>query len=635
MRLLRLSASACLLFSCLYSCVEGDMRNQPRMIFTQKETTVNKLSLRGDYAAVPILEEPPGTVIAAGQKSVNFYNFQNPLKKSEKRVKWKECGDHQHNCSYTVTMVNKMKDANQLFVCGTTGRDTVCCNMNVSEEDPMCLSSPKTDSIEASIHEFVVKEGDPYVLVESADSADLFVAYSGVQDFVGIQKFGKNKVGPANHYKEQHYVGLIPITEVDNSLQDKLYAFYKEKNQDTGMYSEMWIPFVSRVCMADVGGPKNTLQFSWTSQMNARLFCGDSQKKQHFSELVDVAYLHAEQWQNTRVYGLFRNEWGMSAVCEYTLQDIDYIFRKSPFKDESAGNTNIRPRECVADSKSLSLEILKMVEKTSEMDHWVKPFNNSGPLLFNHHHYTYIYVDSSKDKKNDDHIVLFLSTNKGRIHKVIHSSTQTLVIAEYRPFDQQEDIFSILLQPTSRKLYLKSRSEVAQLDVANCPQYGDSCEDCLLARDPYCAWNSTHCIPVTQDKLQDVAFGNYSICSHLPKKELNLPFSTHPDKGVETIRLPAKAKYFLRCPVSSHHAQYNWIHLKKSTCSLKDQQCLLMIDSMGHEHVGNYTCSSEEMGYKKVRAEYELKLENRATDRLSSSLIWVCLMALMIKSLSC
>lgn len=67
--------------------------------------------------------------------------------------------------------------------------------------------------------------------------------------------------------------------------------------------------FAVRCLQADVGGPKNTLQFTWTSQLNARLFCGDPASKQHFSELVDVATVHAERWLDTRVYALFRNEW--------------------------------------------------------------------------------------------------------------------------------------------------------------------------------------------------------------------------------------------------------------------------------------------------------------------------------------
>ncbi|XP_015224571.1 PREDICTED: semaphorin-7A-like, partial [Cyprinodon variegatus] len=94
----------------------------------------------------------------------------------------------------------------------------------------------------------------------------------------------------------------------------------------------MWLPFVSQVCTADEGGPKNNLRFKWTSLMNARLYCGNPDSKQHFSELVDVAIVDAPRWQDTRVYGLFRNEWGMSAVCIYTIEDINNIFITSPFK---------------------------------------------------------------------------------------------------------------------------------------------------------------------------------------------------------------------------------------------------------------------------------------------------------------
>lgn len=48
---------------------------------------------------------------------------------------------------------------------------------------------------------------------------------------------------------EQHYVGLVPSRQRENQLQNKVYAFYKEKNKDTALYSEMWFPFVTQVCM--------------------------------------------------------------------------------------------------------------------------------------------------------------------------------------------------------------------------------------------------------------------------------------------------------------------------------------------------------------------------------------------------
>lgn len=48
---------------------------------------------------------------------------------------------------------------------------------------------------------------------------------------------------------EQHYVGLVLSRREDNHLQDKVYAFYNEKNRDTGLSSEMWLPYVTQVCM--------------------------------------------------------------------------------------------------------------------------------------------------------------------------------------------------------------------------------------------------------------------------------------------------------------------------------------------------------------------------------------------------
>lgn len=48
------------------------------------------------------------------------------------------------------------------------------------------------------------------------------------------------------------------------------------------------------------------------------------------------------------------------------------------------------------------------------------------------------------------------------------------------------------------KLYVTTRRELAQLDVANCGSYTDSCEDCVLARDPYCGWDGAGCSRMTR-----------------------------------------------------------------------------------------------------------------------------------------
>ncbi|TKS69755.1 Semaphorin-7A CDw108 JMH blood group antigen [Collichthys lucidus] len=423
-----------------------------------------------------------------------------------------------------------------------------------------CIRSDKIKDIRRTIKEFTMREGQPSVLVESENSAHLYITHSGSEGSNGIYKFGTNRLAPANHDK-----ALAP------------------------QYEEV-IDLLAVGCFqADVGGPKNTLQFFWTSQMNARLFCGDPERKQHFSELVDVATVHAEQWQDTRIYALFRNEWGMSAVCVYKIQDIDYIFKTSPFKGESEN----RSRECVPDSTKINFKTLMLIKKTSEMEKWILPVNNSGPLLFNHHNYTHINVDSSQ---HDQQPVLFLSLNNGGIHKAIKNENQNFVIAEYKPFSHRTHVLGIILHPPSKKLYVSSKSELVQMDVANCGHYGVSCEECVLARDPYCGWNRTHCSP--HGKVQDVDKGNHSICKSVPNTEAGsmlLTASRRPVKDVNNIRVPSGSRYFLRCPVSSHHAQYTWDQPKGNTsCSSKDQQCVLLIDSMSPEQAGSYSFLSDE-----------------------------------------
>ncbi len=40
-----------------------------------------------------------------------------------------------------------------------------------------------------------------FVFAESEEGADLYITYSGSKEYVGIHKFGKDRVGPANHDK--------------------------------------------------------------------------------------------------------------------------------------------------------------------------------------------------------------------------------------------------------------------------------------------------------------------------------------------------------------------------------------------------------------------------------------------------
>ncbi|XP_054892931.1 semaphorin-7A [Poeciliopsis prolifica] len=580
-----------LLFS---SCLNKASFHSPRMVFKYKEAPVKRFPLSEQNLPVQILSgEWPADVTSVEKNNLTFYNFSNTEQDPEAMtIQWKDCPGE--DCK--IAMVHQREAGKPLFVCTTKRRTTDCCDLDSS-------GSPTCGKIQY-FREFNIKEGEKSVLDETDAKTDLYLtSSSGTDKYVGIYKFGSKRVIPANHENEQYYLGLVLSKREDEPLQNKVYSFYKQKNKDISPGTNMWLPFVSQVCTADMGGPKNNLQFSWTSLMNARLYCGNPGNKQHFFELVDVATVYSDHWQDTRVYALFRNEWGMSAVCIYTIGDIEKVFTRSPFIGSDKNDEE--RKKCVPDSTKISTDILRRVEKVSEMKEWVKP--KLGPVLFNHHNYTRILVDASPENQ---HTVMFLSLSNGAIHKALQMESHSFVIAEYQPFNHSAHILNLVLNPSTKKLYVNSQTELVQIDVGNCGQYGNNCQDCVLSRDPYCGWKKKQCTSETSGTLQDVIHGNHSICledqaSSLPR--LAEGTKSHVDNSMKKITVTSESSYFLRCPVSSHYAQYTWKTPEgSSSCNPKYDECLLLIDSMTSNHQGMYKCESEEMGYRKVLAKYEL-----------------------------
>ncbi|KAM9700028.1 semaphorin-7A-like isoform 1-T1 [Menidia menidia] len=620
-----LSLSGILAFLlCVHSLPAANCTHKPRIII--QETAAERFPHAGpDPPGWIILSKQPDNVTTVGKTDLNFYNFRG-LQKSHAapKLQWEFCKD----CK--LTLVHQREEGKPLFVCGTSHLKTSCCDLTLSEQSPKCTFSENTERVRESISVFTLRENEHSVLAESKDTAELFVTNSGDLDNAGIHKFG-GRVRPAKHDKEQHYVGLVHSKRAE-PLQNRIYGFYKQKNKDTELYSSMWLPFVSQVCTVDVGGPKNHLQGTWTSLMFARLFCGDRETRQHFSELVDVAAVHADQWHDTRVYALFKNEWGMSAVCIYTIGDIDQVFQQSAFKGDK---DNDRPRACVPDSTKISKNILTKIEQSSEMKKWVQPVNSSGPLLFNHHNYTHISAHASLSRGGSGPAMVFLSLNNGGVHKVMQSESHSFIIAEYRPFHSRTHILGLVFDRSSGKLYVNSEHELVQLDVSNCSRYGHTCQDCVLSRDPHCGWDGKSCTPVISGALQDLMWGNHTIC---PQTSLAVKrVHRNSIEDVVQVQLPRRSRYFLRCPVSSHHAHYTWHGPGNATsCSSRGEQCLLLIDGMDWAQEGDYKCVSEELGYSKVLTHYRLLLGDAAAVRTSSTLLWVCVViSVLMKSSVC
>lgn len=68
---------------------------------------------------------------------------------------------------------------------------------------------------------------------------------------------------------------------------------------------------------------------------------------------------------------------------------------------------------------------------------------------------------------------------------------------ERRPLGSGRPCLPLIPVSVQGLLYAASYSGVVQVPVANCSLY-QSCGDCLLARDPYCAWSGSRCRPLSQ-----------------------------------------------------------------------------------------------------------------------------------------
>lgn len=101
-----------------------------------------------------------------------------------------------------------------------------------------------------------------------------------------------------------------------------------------------------------------------------------------------------------------------------------------------------------------------------------------------------------------------------------------------------------------------------------------------------------------------------------------------PPLEVASISVLPNYSFFLRCPLTSHHAQYEWRHPGGSTaCDSREEHCLLLMDHMAAWPKGDYTCESTEEGYVKVIRRYHLRQANRGPGHSHSPLLWTLLVA--------
>ncbi|KAF6726404.1 Semaphorin-4C [Oryzias melastigma] len=486
---------------------------------------------------------------------------------------------------------------------------------------------------------------------------------------LGLQHYSmKSEYLPA-WLNEPDFVGSALVRESTGSKDgddDKIYFFFSERALELDCDTELTVARVARVCKGDLGGTR-TLQKKWTTFQKARLECSLPERHVSFNNLRAVFTLPGQDWRGTTFYGIFHAQWGdvdVSAVCQYQISDVKKVFEGSykEYRETSqrwgrytGPVPTPRPGSCItsADRENGYNSSLQLPDATLNFakKHPLMEDKALGrPLLLTKGvNFTRIAVDRVNALDQRPYNMLFIGTEEGWLQRVVILGSEAHVIEEIQLFETAQPVDSLTISHSKKYLYIGSRSEVLQLPLANCSRY-QSQPDCLLARDPYCAWDNEGraCVRIdlhrgsTSSLSQDLMLDRFSRGKAKFDKPVSIPSPEH--SRLRNVTVVVGSDMMLPCQLVSNLAQPCWV-LNDRELQLGDSEArgprfdrtlkALVIPEAGQMQAGRYVCYSEEQGVKFQTERYQVAvvasapvfMEARAPDS-SMGLFWVLVITL-------
>ncbi|XP_006753793.1 PREDICTED: semaphorin-7A [Myotis davidii] len=559
-----------------------------------------------------VLFHEPGSdsVWVGGRGKVYLFNFPEGKNASVHTVNigsTKGSCLGKQDCENYITLLERQGEG--LLACGTNARHPSCWSLvngtveSLGERRGYAPFSPDENSL-------VLFDGDEvYSTIRKQE-------YNGkIPRFRRIQ--GEIELYTSDTVMQNPQFIKATIVHQDQAYDDKIYYFFREDNPDKNPEAPLNVSRVAQLCRGDQGGESSLSVSKWNTFLKAMLVCSDPVTNKNFNRLQDVFLLPDPngQWRDTRVYGVFSNPWNYSAVCVYSLGDIDKVFRTSSLKGYHTGLPTPRPGKCLPGRKPIPTETFQVADSHPEVAQRVEPMGPlKTPLFHSKYHYQKVVVHRMHASHGETFHVLYLTTDRGTIHKVVKSEEweHSLVfnIMEIQPFRRAAAIQAMSLDPDRRKLYVSSQWEVSQVPLDLCDIYGGGCHGCLMARDPYCGWDQGHCVSIFSSQRSVLQ----SINPDEPHKECPSP---KPDEAPpQKVSLARNSRYYLSCPMESRHATYWWRHGEKveQRCEPGHQSpnCILFIENLTDGHYGHYYCEAQEGSYVRKAQHWQLLSEDEA-----------------------
>ncbi|CAL8350266.1 unnamed protein product [Merluccius merluccius] len=654
-----LGAAALLLVSLLQTAMSTQDDATPRISFpyNAKERSAKRFFADGvsNYSSLLLSQEDDMLYVGAREALFALSLSDISKTKLQKNMTWGTPVGKREECSFKgknleTDCFNYIKillrlNSTHLYVCGTYAFSPICAYINTST-----FSLERDDSGEVLMEDgrsrcpfnpeykstAIIVDGELYAGTVSNFQGNEPVIYKSLGHGTALKT--ENSL---NWLQDPVFVGSAYIEEsqpAGNPVgdDDKIYFFFSEAGKEFDFFDNTIVSRIARVCKGDKGGER-VLQKKWTTFLKAQLLCSLPDDGFPFNIIQDMFVLKpmGDSWENTVFYGVFTSQWykgasGSSAVCAFTMAQVERAFsgryREVNRESQQWYTYNHllpepRPGACVTgharqmgiqSSLHMPDKVLNFVKDHFLMDSVIR----SPPLLLKRNvRYTQIAVHKIQGMERA-YDVLFIGTDDGRLHKAINTNDRMHIIEEMTLFATPQPVQHIELDPQRGLLFVSSYSGLVEVPVANCSNYA-SCGECVLSRDPYCAWTGRLCrdvrmAPPDSHWQQDVEEADTSaICNktHTPRSAFKPP----PSRGsaCQLVTIPMNTFRVLPCKLRSNLATRRW---RYSTGARE----FLYATPEGHlvvvaqpDRTETYECWSEEEGFRQLLASYCVRAEPR------------------------
>ncbi|KAJ8374445.1 hypothetical protein SKAU_G00050250 [Synaphobranchus kaupii] len=604
----------------------------PRISVPQQDVSLTLFREEGIYNYTTFLLREDLGVLVLGARDAVYALDMNDISRKRAELPWSVAEDKRTLCSYkgkhfetecrNYIRVLQKADDDRMYVCGTNAFSPTCAYMTYSDgqlklDEKRDAGKGKCPFDPFQSHSSIALDGDLYSTASlNFMGFDLALMRTPLRS-LSIKPTLRTYESMST-LNEPIFVHMDAVRESEGSHEggdDEVYMFFSETAVEYDFPDKLMVSRVARVCKEDLGGHR-MLSKKWTTFLKARLDCPGPEPSLPYI-VQNVFLLQHSDWRKSIFYAVFTPQGSsdLSAVCAYSVTDIGDVFSKgrykTPVKDTSPVKWGTyhgeipdpRPGACInkaardqgiQSSMGLPDKTLQFVRDHPLMDEAVRPLSGGPQLVKRGPMFTRIVVDHVMALDGRGYDVMFIGTENGFVQKAVNYDGEMVIIEEVQLLPVPEPIKTLRLSRVTGQLYAGSETAAVQMALSECGRYS-SCLDCVLARDPYCAWDATAalCTAVssldsTSDRnlIQSLRDADASMCPSLASVE------------PQSYTLIPGNNILLQCRADSNLAQVLWF-FNGQTLNRSDTKYLfysegLMILEASEADSGQYSCKTEE-----------------------------------------